>query len=74
MAILVGGASVGKVGPYVDISCIICYRLMKISYFSEINISNSSKNNMLAAATAAGITLALGTPLGGVLFSIESTA
>jgi H+/Cl- antiporter ClcA len=73
-AILVGGASVGKVGPYVHISSIICYRLMKISYFSEINKSNSSKNNMLAAATAAGITLALGTPLGGVLFSIESTA
>jgi H+/Cl- antiporter ClcA len=73
-AILVGGASVGKVGPYVHISCIICYRLMKISYFSEINKSNSSKNNMLAAATAAGITLALGTPLGGVLFSIECTA
>lgn len=29
---------------------------------------------MLAAAAAAGITLSLGTPLGGVLFSIESTA
>jgi len=29
---------------------------------------------MLRAAVAAGITLALGTPLGGVLFSIETTA
>lgn len=73
-AILVGGASVGKVGPYVHISCIICNRLMKINYFSRINKSTSSKNNMLAAAAAAGITLGLGTPLGGVLFSIESTA
>jgi chloride channel 2 len=73
-AALVGGASVGKVGPYVHISCLICNRLMKINYFSKINKSTSSKNNMLAAAAAAGITLALGTPLGGVLFSIESTA
>jgi chloride channel 2 len=73
-AILVGGPSVGKVGPYVHISCLICNRLMKINYFSKINKSTSSKNNMLAAAAAAGITLALGTPLGGVLFSIESTA
>jgi chloride channel 2 len=73
-AILVAGPSVGKVGPYVHISCLICNRLMKINYFSKINKSTSSKNNMLAAAAAAGITLALGTPLGGVLFSIESTA
>ena len=47
---------------------------MKMNYFSSINKSTSSKNNMLAAAAAAGITLSLGTPLGGVLFSIESTA
>jgi chloride channel 2 len=73
-AILVGGPSVGKVGPYVHISSLICNRLMKLNYFSKINKSTSSKNNMLAAAVAAGITLALGTPLGGVLFSIESTA
>lgn len=39
-----------------------------------MNKSISTKNNMLAAAAAAGITLSLGTPLGGVLFSIESTA
>lgn len=73
-AILVGGPSVGKVGPYVHISCLICNRLMKINYFSKIYKSTSTKNNMLAAASAAGITLALGTPLGAVLFSIESTA
>ncbi len=51
-AILVGGASVGKVGPYVHISCLICNRLMKINYFSQINKSTSSKMNMFAAAEA----------------------
>ena len=73
-AALVGGASVGKVGPYVHLSCLICNRVMKINYFSKINKSTSLKTNMLSVACAAGITLALGSPLGGVLFSIESTA
>lgn len=55
-------------------SCLICNRLLKINYFSKINKSSSSKTDMLRAAVAAAITLALGTPLGGVLFSIETTA
>lgn len=71
---LIKGASIGKVGPYVHISCLICNRLVKINYFSSINKSTSSKNNMLTAAVAAGVTLANGTPLSAVLFSIESTA
>lgn len=73
-AALVGGASVGKVGPYVHLSCLICNRLMKLNYFRKINKSTSLKTNMLSVACAAGITLALGSPLGGVLFSIESTS
>lgn len=73
-AALVGGASVGKVGPYVHLSCLICNRLMKLNYFQKINKSTSLKTNMLSVACAAGITLALGSPLGGVLFSIESTS
>ena len=71
---ILAGLSTGKVGPFVHLSCIICNRLLKISYFSSINNSTSSKNNMLAAAAAAGVTMALGTPLGGVVFSIETTA
>ena len=73
-AALVGGASVGKVGPYVHLSCLICNRLMKLNYFRKINKSTSLKTNMLSVACAAGITLALGSPLGGVLCSIESTS
>ena len=71
---LVGGASVGKVGPFVHLSCLICNRVMKINYFSKINKTTSLKINMLSVACATGITFALGAPLGGVLFSIESTA
>ena len=73
-AVLVSGASVGKVGPYVHLSCLICTRLMKSHFFEKIDKSTSTKTTMLTVACATGITFALGCPLGGVLFSIESTA
>ena len=73
-AVLVSGASVGKVGPYVHLSCLICTRLMKSNYFEKIDKSTSLKTTMLSVACATGTTFALGCPLGGVLFSIESTA
>jgi len=47
---------------------------MKIKYFAKINSSIHTKNAMMMAASAAGITLALGTPLGGVVFSMEVTS
>ena len=73
-AAIVSGASVGKVGPYVHLSCLICTTLMKSNYFEKIDKSTSIKTSMLSIACATGITFALGCPLGGVLFSIESTA
>ena len=56
------------------ISGLICNQLMKLNCFSKINNSTTSKSNMLSAAISAGVTLALGTPLGAVLFSIEATS
>ena len=44
------------------------------TYFEKIDKSTSMKTTMLSVACATGITFALGCPLGGVLFSIESTA
>ena len=73
-AAIVSGASVGKVGPYVHLFCLICTTLMKSNYFEKIDKSTSIKTSMLSVACATGITFALGCPLGGVLFSIESTA
>jgi H+/Cl- antiporter ClcA len=45
---------------------------MQFETFSQINKYTSSRNTMLTAACAAGIVLALGTPIGGVMFSIEA--
>lgn len=73
-AALVGGASTGKVGPFVHLSAIVCTKLLKIKNFSKLNSSSSMRNAMIGAAAAAGITLALGTPMGGVIFSLEVTS
>lgn len=47
---------------------------MKIPYFHSIGKSLTDRNNMISAASAVGITLALGSPLGAVIFSIECTS
>ena len=46
-AALVSGCSVGKVGPYVHLSCLICNRCMKVNYFNKINKHSCSKINIL---------------------------
>ena len=68
------GPSVGKVGPYIHISTLIASRLMKIEFFSAINHNSSARKSMLSCAIAVWVTVALGTPLGGVIFSIETTS
>lgn len=100
---LVGGASLGRVGPYIHISACICNKLIKLnmfkpliennnidsikSYNNENNIiiytDNNNKsslnkylvfNNMISASSAIAVSTALGTPLGGLIFSIEVTS
>ena len=64
--------SIGKEGPFVHISACIANNLAKLSFFRDIN--SATKKNMLAAAVGAGVTATFGTPIGGVLFSIEVTS
>lgn len=64
--------SIGKEGPFVHISACIAHKLGKLSFFKDIN--NATKKNFLAAAVGAGVTATFGTPIGGVLFSIEVTS
>jgi hypothetical protein len=56
----------------VYLSSAICNRLMQFEAFSMIGKYTSSRYNMLTAACATGIIMSLGTPIGGVLFSIEA--
>ncbi|KAF3059378.1 H(+)/Cl(-) exchange transporter 3 [Daldinia childiae] len=66
------GLSLGKEGPYVHIAtCIgnICCRL-----FSKYDHNDGKRREVLSAAAAAGVVVAFGAPLGGVLFGLEEVA
>ncbi|KAI0391319.1 voltage-gated chloride channel-like protein [Xylariaceae sp. FL0594] len=66
------GLSLGKEGPYVHIAtCIgnICCRL-----FNKYDQNDAKRREVLSAAAAAGVVVAFGAPLGGVLFGLEEVA
>ncbi|KAI1816029.1 voltage-gated chloride channel-like protein [Poronia punctata] len=66
------GLSLGKEGPYVHIAtCIgnICCRL-----FNKYDHNDAKRREVLSAAAAAGVVVAFGAPLGGVLFGLEEVA
>ncbi|KAF0685833.1 Aste57867_22308 [Aphanomyces stellatus] len=67
------GLSIGKEGPFVHLSCIIATQLLRLNIFRDIQRSPDLTHHALSAACAVGVTAAFGTPIGGVLFSIEVT-
>jgi len=69
----VAGFSIGKEGPFVHISSMICRQMTRIPFFERIHKNDATYLEMLSAACASGVTLAFGSPVGGVLFSIEVT-
>ncbi|KAF8857173.1 chloride channel-like protein 3 [Acephala macrosclerotiorum] len=63
------GMWLGKEGPLVHVACCCANLLMKL--FSNINDNEARKREVLSAAAASGISVAFGSPIGGVLFSLE---
>lgn len=64
---IASGLTIGKEGPFVHLSA--CVGNLGCRLF---NINNELiKRQIIAAATACGFSLAFGSPLGGVLFSLE---
>ncbi|KAK9746528.1 CBS domain [Popillia japonica] len=65
------GLSLGKEGPMVHIACCIG----NISYlFPKYGRNEAKKREILSAAAAAGVSVAFGAPIGGVLFSLEEVS
>ncbi|TCD69139.1 hypothetical protein EIP91_008615 [Steccherinum ochraceum] len=62
------GLSLGKEGPLVHVACCTAYLLLRLFNFRH---SEVQKRKFLAAAASAGVSVAFGSPLGGVLFAIE---
>ncbi|KAL4943516.1 hypothetical protein BDV06DRAFT_189767 [Aspergillus oleicola] len=63
------GMWLGKEGPLVHVACCCASVIMK--GFDSLNSNEARKREVLSAAAAAGISVAFGAPIGGVLFSLE---
>lgn len=66
------GLSIGKEGPYVHLAT--CVGNIACRIFPKFKENDIKRRQILAAASAAGVALAFGSPLGGVLFSLEEVA
>jgi len=66
------GLSLGKEGPLVHVACCWSHLLARIS--SRYSINESKRRELLSTAAAAGVSVAFGAPLGGVLFSFEEVS
>ncbi|KAI9507496.1 voltage-gated chloride channel [Russula earlei] len=67
--VIASGLSVGKEGPSVHVACTI--GSLVAGMFGRFSRSQSKMRDIVTAASAAGVAVAFGSPIGGVLFSIE---
>ncbi|CAE6435892.1 unnamed protein product [Rhizoctonia solani] len=67
--VIASGLNVGKEGPSVHVAC--CIGNVVARMFSGFSHSQGKMREILTAASAAGVAVAFGSPIGGVMFSIE---
>lgn len=66
------GLSLGKEGPFVHIAT--CVGNIACRLFAKYDRNDAKRREALSAAAAAGIAVAFGAPMSGVLFSLEEVA
>ncbi|KAJ3338050.1 hypothetical protein HDU93_010048 [Gonapodya sp. JEL0774] len=66
------GLNLGKEGPLVHVLCAIGNIMSRI--FPKFAYNEAKKREILSASTAAGVSVAFGAPIGGVLFSLEEAS
>ncbi|KAF8739755.1 chloride channel, partial [Rhizoctonia solani] len=66
------GLSLGKEGPFVHIAS--CVGNIVSRFFSKYETNEGKRREILSAACAAGVAVAFGAPVGGVLFSLEEVS
>ncbi|KAG8863296.1 hypothetical protein FRB96_008787 [Tulasnella sp. 330] len=66
------GLSLGKEGPFVHIAS--CVGNIISRFFSKYENNEGKRREILSAAAAAGVAVAFGAPIGGVLFSLEEVS
>ena len=66
------GLSLGKEGPYVHVAT--CVGNIACRLFSKYSQNDGKRREVLSASAAAGVAVAFGAPIGGVLFSLEEVS
>ncbi|RKP26431.1 chloride channel [Syncephalis pseudoplumigaleata] len=66
------GLSIGRQGPLVHIAC--CVGNVACRLFKKYNKNEGKRREILSASAAAGVAVAFGAPIGGVLFSLEEVS
>ncbi|KAK3821408.1 MAG: clc channel [Benniella sp.] len=66
------GLNMGKQGPLVHIAC--CVGNIVCRFFDKYNRNDGKRREILSAASASGVAVAFGAPIGGVLFSLEEVS
>jgi chloride channel 3/4/5 len=66
------GLSIGKEGPFVHMAT--CVGNIACRLFSKYDRNDAKRREVLSAAAAAGVAVAFGAPLGGVLFGLEEVS
>ncbi|KAF8785364.1 H(+)/Cl(-) exchange transporter 3 like protein [Argiope bruennichi] len=72
MLAVAAGLSLGKEGPLVHVAC--CIGNIFSYLFPKYGKNEAKKREILSAASAAGVSVAFGAPIGGVLFSLEEVS
>ncbi|KAM4664914.1 H(+)/Cl(-) exchange transporter 5 isoform 2-T6 [Discoglossus pictus] len=66
------GLSLGKEGPLIHVAC--CCGNILCHLFTKYQKNEAKRREVLSAAAAAGVSVAFGAPIGGVLFSLEEVS
>ncbi|PHH83745.1 hypothetical protein CDD82_3819 [Ophiocordyceps australis] len=66
------GLNLGKEGPFVHMAA--CIGNIACRIFPKYDENDAKRREILSAASAAGVAVAFGAPLGGVLFGLEEVA
>ncbi|KAL3895943.1 MAG: hypothetical protein SGCHY_004394 [Lobulomycetales sp.] len=66
------GLMIGKQGPLIHISCCVGNVLSRM--FHKYSNNDGKRREILSASSAAGVAVAFGSPIGGVLFSLEEVS
>lgn len=69
-----GGLPIGWEGPNVHISCIVAHHLSRLPLFRPLRRDRALRMQIMACACAVGLASSFGTPIGGVLYALETTA